>query len=80
MSGVGNMANQLVDATIQGSTVAATYKVLFTKKRGFGQIFSMDTLMEGAKLAASIFIYNVAGRPIVRAGQNAVGGAVAGNV
>ncbi len=77
MSGI---ANQVVDSVIQGSTIAMTYKILFTKQRSFGQIFSMDTLNEGAKLSAATFIYQVAARPVVRTAQSAVMNVVGKNV
>lgn len=70
------MGANVIDAIISGSVIAMTYKVLFTKQRSLGQLFSMDTAREGGKLAVSSFVYQVAGKPVVRSAQNLVGGVV----
>ncbi len=72
----GNLGATAIESLISGSVIAMTYKVIFTKQRSLGQIFSMDSVREGGKLAVSSFIYQVAGRPIVRSAQNLVGGVV----
>lgn len=75
MSGLS--VNSMIDVIIQSAFVAGTYKILFTKNRSFGAVLSMDTLKEGGKLAVAGVAYNVVGRPVVRMGQNAIGGVVA---
>lgn len=59
------MMSSVIDAVAQGFFVAGTYKVLFTKKRSLGQVFSMDTVNEGGKLAVSSFVYGAVGQPLV---------------
>ncbi len=68
--------NTAIDILLQSSAIAVMYKVLFTKQRSLGQIFSMDTLKEGGKIGVAAVSYEVAGRPIVRSVRTAVGGVV----
>ena len=74
MSGLS--VESIVDSIIQSASVAAMYKILFTKQRSFAQIFSMDTLREGGKLSVATISYNVVGRPVVKMTQNAIQGVV----
>lgn len=61
----GDMISNVFDAVAQGFFIAGTYKVLWTKKRSLGSVFSMDTVQEGGKLAVSSFVYGAVGQPLV---------------
>lgn len=69
----GDMMSSVIDAVAQGFFVAGTYKVLFTKKRSLGAVFSMDTVNEGGKLAVSSFVYGAVGQPLVQSVVGQVG-------